>query len=441
MDYVLIKNGKIVTDDKVVESDLLIGNNKIVAIAEYLERPEPETPVIDAGGKFLLPGAIDSSINFGEICLIESDIQSRFNQAEIVGGTTSIIETMLAGYTLNATSELINRRNKKFFVVPDYSFHLALQGWDGITAKDIDYCYSHEGITSFYLRWPVMESYSKTKLDEILQVIARFNLLVVLEMEQPDITGHRKADGDSKYLESIDEHLRQLKYIVNKIVQRGCKVCLLGISFQEQLDVINEFDEAELISAELVFPYNVGGKDRYEVSEDSIFSGFSLGNRLSLISLDTFWQLLHNPRYFIGRPLINLSGEGIVKDSQVNNRPDEFFLLKNFLSVVYTAGVVEQNISINEFGCIVSGRLSKLFGLYPKKGILKVGADADVIIWDPDFERNLYCNFPVSMDGKSKSVKLRGRADFVFARGTMVYDGEKFTKEGSIGRFLYRSPV
>ncbi|MCU4165833.1 hypothetical protein [Carboxylicivirga caseinilyticus] len=441
MDYVLIKNGKIISDDEVVESDLLIGNNKIVAIGNGLERPEPETPVIDAGGKYLLPGAIDTSISFGELCQVESDIQVRFNQAEVMGGTTAIIETMMPGYSLNATSELINRRNKKFFVVPDYSFHLALQGWEGMTAKDIDYCYSHEGITSFFLQWPLLESYSQAKLDELLQVIAYFDLVIVLEMQQPEIIGYGHPELDVKYKESIDEHLRQFRFIISKIIKYGCRLCLLGLSFKEQLDIIDEFKEYGLITAELVFPYNIGGQDRYEVNEDSIFSGFSLANRLTLIPTDKLWELLHEPHYFLARPLINLSGEGIVKDSQVNNRPDEFFLLKNFLSVVYTAGVVEGNITISEFASIVSGRQSKLFGLYPKKGVLKIGADADIVIWDPDFERNLYCNFPVGMKGESKSIKLHGRPDFVFARGNMVYDGENFTKEGCCGKYLYRSPV
>jgi len=441
MDYVLIKNGQIVGDDEVVEADLLIGSNKIVAIGNGLERPEPETPVIDAGGKFLLPGAIDTSIAFGELCTVESDIQKRFNQAEIMGGTTALIETMMPGYSLNATSELINKRNRKFFVVPDYSFHLALQGWEGITAKDIDYCYSHEGITSFFLQWPVLESFNQSKLDEILQVIAYFDLVVVLEMQGPDIMEHRFSNWDEEYKESIDEHMRQFRYIIKKIVKFGCRLSLLGVSFQEQMEVIEEYRESGLISAEIVFPFNIGGQDRYEINEDSIFSGFSLSNRLSLIKTSYLWELLKDPHFFIARPLINLSGEGIVKTSQVNNRPDEFFLLKNFLSVIYTAGVVEGKINISEFASIVSGRQAKMFGLYPKKGTLKVGSDADVVIWDPDFERNLYCNFPVGIGSESKSVKLRGRPDFVFVRGNMVYDGENFTKEGCCGHFLYRSPV
>lgn len=143
----------------------------------------------------------------------------------------------------------------------------------------------------------------------------------------------------------------------------------------------------------------------------------------------------------MARPLLNLSGEGILKDSQVNNRPDEFFLMKNFLSVVYTTGVVENNISMVELCSIVMTRLSKLYGLYPKKGVLRIGADADVIVWDPSFERSLYCNYPVGLKGKSNSVKLKGRADFVFVRGRMIYDGEHFSEEECCGKFLYRSPV
>lgn len=442
MDYVLIKNGLIVCDDEVVGKDLLIGNNKIIAIGNELDRPEPETPVIDAGGKFILPGAVDTSATFGELCQLENDIQKRFNQSEVIGGTTTILETLMPGYSLSATSEIFNKRNKKYYIVPDFSFHLSMQGWDEMSAKDIDYCYSHEGITSFYLRWPLMESFHPTLLDEMLQVIAYFDLLVVIEMQQPDISGSGYLIiNNKKYEEVINDHLRQLRYIIGKIIKAGCRVCLLGISFIEQLGIIEEFRDTGLLTTELVFPYNIGGKDKYEVNQDSIFSGYSLSNRLNLIPFDQLWDLLHDDHYILARPLSNLSGEGILKDSQVNNRPDEFFLMKNFLSVIYTAGVVEGKITIQEFSSIVAKRQAKLFGLYPQKGTLRIGSDADIVIWDPDFERNLYCNFPIGMPGESKSIKLKGRPEFVFVRGNMVYDGENFTEEGCCGRFLYRSPV
>lgn len=441
MDYVLIKNGQLVCDDEVVNADLLIGNNKIVAIDGLIERPEPETPVIDAGGKFVLPGAVDTSTSFDELCQVESDIQKRFNQAEIMGGTTAILKTLMPGYSLSATSEVFNKRNKKFSIVPDFSFHLALQGWEGMSATEINYCYAHEGITSFYLKWPVLGVFNQVPLDEILQVIARFDLLVVLEMQQPDFSGRGHHEVHNKYAEVIEEHLHQMRFIIGKIIKAGCRLCLLGLSFVEQLKIVEEFSDTGLVNAELVFQYNIGGRDKYEVNKNSIFSGFSLNNQLNLIPADQIWTLLLDERFMLSRPLLNLSGEGIVKDSQVNNRPDEFFLLKNFLSVVYTAGVVEGNLSIQEFSSVVAKRQARLFGLYPKKGTLKTGSDADIVIWDPDFERNLYCNFPIGMMRESKSVKLKGRPEFVFVRGNMIYDGESFREEGCYGRFLYRSPV
>ncbi len=441
MDYVLIKNGQIVYDNEVLKKDLLIGNTKILAIADRIERPEPETPVIDAGGKFIMPGAIDSSIAFADVCQIESEVQRRFNNAEVVGGSTTVIETLMPSYSLDSTTEIVNRRQKKFFIVPDFSFHLSLQGWDGLGGKDIDYSYSHEGITSFYMSWPMVEKFSQKKMVEMLQIISFFDLLVVIEMEQAEISGIGYPSSQHKNEEAISNHLKDLRSIISKVVDAGCRLCLLNICFQEQLEIIEEFKETDLINAQLVFPYNLGDSDKYEVSKNSIFTGFSLVDQLNLIPFDRFWELLKDVRYTIARPLLNLSVEGIVKDSQVNNRPDEFFLLKHFLSVIYTAGVVNKNITIQEFVSIVAERNAVLFGLYPQKGVLKVGSDADIVIWDPEFERNLYCNFPKGMMGESSSQKLKGRSGFVFARGRMVYDGENFNDEGCCGRFLYRSPV
>ena len=108
---------------------------------------------------------------------------------------------------------------------------------------------------------------------------------------------------------------------------------------------------------------------------------------------------------------------------------------------MYTAGVCTQRLTIAELISIVSTRPSQLFGLYPQKGVLHIGSDADIVIWDPEFERNLYCNFPSPMGAPVESFKLRGRAEFVFIKGQMAYNGERYFTENIQGHFLYRTPV
>ena len=157
---------------------------------------------------------------------------------------------------------------------------------------------------------------------------------------------------------------------------------------------------------------------------------------MNLISQDEYWELLKDEHFLVSRPFMTVIDEGVLKNSQVKNRPDEYFLLKNFLSVLYTVGVQTGKLSVKDFISIISTRPAKLFGLYPKKGMLRPGADADIVIWDPAHERNLYCNLPAEQGMKQVSYKLLGRCEFVFARGQMAYNGESYYTESLSGHFL-----
>lgn len=439
MDYVLIKNGKIVDRLNVQTKDLLIGNNKIIAIGDGLDRPEPETPVIDAGGKYLMPGALDVNVAFFDTCKSEPESQRKFNQAEIVGGTTTVLETIVPGLSDSSSIELLKQFKRPVNVIPDYGFHISLQGWDFFDAKDMDYCYSHEGITSFSLQWPLDEELDERQLIALIKEAAHFHLLIIVEMS--GLNGFGDVFMNSDYERVVAQYFVQLKRILELITDMGCRVFLQNICFQEQIEIISLFKDTGLVYSELMFPFHLGDSEHYAVDKNSVYVGLPLVDKLNLISHDEFWKLMKDDHFLIVRPSLNLSGDGIVKDSQVHNRPDEYFLIKNFLSVIYTSGIIEQKITIMDFVDIMSERLSKLMGLFPQKGVLRVGSDADLIIWDPDFERNIYCNFPQKSDVVSKSVKLKGRAEFVFVRGVMVYDGETFSDDYSLGNFLYRSPM
>ncbi|MCU4175943.1 amidohydrolase family protein [Carboxylicivirga sp. N1Y90] len=441
MDYVLIKNGKIVDGTNVLEKDLLIGNNKILAIEDNLERPEPETPVIDAGGKYLMPGALDINISFFDACSQEPESQRKFNQAEIVGGTTTVLETIVPGLSDDSSLELLKQKKRPLNVVPDYGFHLSLQGWDRFDEKELDYCYSHEGITSFFLQWPLDDEGEIANLIELIKTAAQFDLLLMVEMDAPFDASNSSLKKSYEYEQAIKQYLLNLKRILDLSTSAGCKVLLQNICFREQIEIILLFKETGLVYSELMYPFYLGDSADYKVDKNSVFFGIPLVDTLSLISHEEFWELIKSDHFFIVRPSLTLSSEGVVKDSQVHNRPDEYFLIKNFLSVIYTSGVIREKISLMEFVSIMAERASKLMGLYPKKGVLRTGSDADLIIWDPDYERNIYCNFPQELDSKPISLKLKGRAEFVFVRGLMAYNGEAFSGDYALGSFLYRSPI
>ncbi|WP_439183475.1 amidohydrolase family protein [Carboxylicivirga taeanensis] len=439
MDYVLIKNGKVVHNGGEHSRDVLIGNDKIIDIRERIERPEPETPVIDAQGKYVLPGAVDTNILFSELIKQDKTALKRFNQAQVIGGTTTVIEPVLPVSSAIYQTELKRRRRNYYGISADYGFHLSMNGWKYFSERDIDFVYAHEGVASFYLKWPVEQS-EVEQIKGLLKAAAIDSTPVMVDLHKPGEAESGFAAMSDVNRDTFACHLQHLQRIIDLALEVKCIICIMNVCFKEELDLIEAHASSKLVYAELMFPFHIADSDRIIVDSDSVFSGFPLVDNLNLISATELWQCLKKGNYFLARPMVKLSGQGIIRDSQVANRPDEYILLKNLLSVLYTLGVTQQNITLAELIELLACRPARFMGLYPKKGVVAVGSDADIIIWNLDYKRNLHCHLPGWRNEHINHFPLKGRVEFAFIKGHMVYDGESFSEEHVEGRYLYRSP-
>ncbi|MCU4155727.1 amidohydrolase family protein [Carboxylicivirga sp. A043] len=439
MDYVLIKNGKIVVDGELRSKDVLIGNDKLIDVDDAIERPEPETPVIDASGKFLLPGTIDTNIFFSELIMQDEEALKRFNQAHISCGTTTVIEPVFPQSSFLYKEELLRKKEVVHGINADYGYHLSLNDWKELSGNDIDYCYAHEGVASFYLKWPVKPDEHK-RLEKLLKFAAKDSTPILVEMHKPGEESFWYESASAVYAETIASHINQLDAFLQIATELGCVVCIQNVCFKEELDVIEEYATSGHVYAELMFPFHISNSDRIAVDGRSVYSGLPVVEELSLLSEETIWRCLKQQNYFVARPMSKLFAQGVVKDSQVDNRPDEYFLIRNLLSVLFTWGVTSGRITFAELIDLMACRTAKFMGLFPQKGIIRVGSDADVVIWEPGFKRNLYCHLPGMQEKVKNFFPLQGRVEFVFVKGQMVYNGESFSDDLVKGRYLYRSP-
>jgi len=440
MDYVLIKNGKVVVGEELMIKDVLIGNDKVILVEDKIERPDPETPVIDAGEKWLMPGAIDTHILFSELIDDADRALKRFNQTQVLCGTTTLLEPLFPKFSFAYQEELEYKKQINYGILADYGFHLSFQDWKLFGVDDLRYVYSHEGIASLYLQWPLRSESEGREVKVLLKTAAAYDILVFVELREIENTSPGFAREADETRESIAEHFQHLKSVMELAVATGCRICILNISFKEEVEMIIPFLDSGLVYAELMIPYHIGTSEQIMVDDDANFSGFPMDDKLNLIAVDEIWAMLKHDTFLLSRPLLKLSEHGVMKEGQVDNRPDEYFLLKNFLSVLYTVGVQSGQINFNEMVDIIAQRIARLTGLYPQKGVVRVGADADLVIWDPHFKRNLYCHFPSKDFSQANSFMLEGRVEFVFIKGQMAYNGESFSDEDIKGRYLYRSP-
>jgi len=438
MNYVLIRNGSIVSSSGIQVSDVLIGNNKIIEVAPAIPRPDPETPVIDASGKYVLPGAIDTNRNFSEFGVVLKDEMLRLCRAEIIGGTTSMLENLEPKNKMNCIEGVSLAKNRSVESIIDYGFHLSVNGWSDFSEKDIEYCFAHEGITTFSVQSLFEHETAIEGMIGLMKKIKELNLLLLVEVTHTEHGGSGYTGINQTNDDTVSARLNHLSLILNKVVETGCKACFINIGFKEELDLILEAQKHHKIYAELTMPCYIGENMDFVIDSKTVMHGFSLAGELTLIPYSQFWSLLKDEQFFAARPSLRVSSVDDSIDKQVFNRPDEYFVLKNALSVLYTSGVAKDNISISDFCNLTSEKPAKLMGLFPQKGIIRPGSDADIIIWDTDVDRNLYCSYPRSSDTEISTSKLKGKAQFVFSNGIMAYDGEVFYGENLKGQYVYR---
>ncbi|WP_282037155.1 amidohydrolase family protein [Saccharicrinis aurantiacus] len=441
MNYLLLKNGFVVSPHSIKKEDILVGGNKILEIAPNLKRPTSETPVIDASDKYIMPGIIDINRSFLEFIKCQSDTEEilRLNQAQMYNGTTMMIDSIednpKKDYQKNI--EAAKKRGSQNSI--DFSFHLKFNKLKNITTDIIDNSYLHEGISSLTINIGSLYAVSEEVIQNILSGILNNDLLLVCDLS----INHNKEEKSSELYSTItiEDHFQTLNMLINVGVSYGCSIMFTNILFVEEYNLIYGGIERKAdFYGSLILPFNIGETQKVNGLSNRNYLFKDATNKLTFLSEEAVWQIINSNRFIIASPPFNLQSSKDVSGGLVYNRPDRYHYLRNYQSVLFTSGVNQKQISIQKLSNITSTLPAKLMGVYPQKGILAIGSDADIVVWNPDFDRNLYCTLP-SAEANHNEYKLKGRCDFVFLKGQMVYNGELFDSRKTSGSFIFRTSL
>ena len=442
MNYLVIKNGFVVKESAIITEDILVGGNKILQMGQNIERPVSETPIIDASGKYIMPGAVDMNRHFLDLTSEESAEEEldKLNQAEIYNGTTTMIDAVEDFYEKNHLYNIYKAKKKARRNLIDYGFHLAFSDLKASMANAFDYSYIHEGISTLLLNVALLEKANINVLESIVRRAANYNLLIVCDLIIPD---SEKSNANQIRLNSplaLQHHFETLSVLLEMGLKYGCPLMFLNVKFNEELEMIQDgIESGGDFFASISMPFAIDLSEKAVNRKETNINKIALANGLKPINEDEVWSLVKSARFLLNPPSFNLTFVRDTNDGLVNNRPDKFFYLRNYLSMIYTIGVTQGKINILDMVDIVSGRPAKIMGLWPQKGVLQSGADADFVIWNPTFDRNLYCSIPSDESLSVKKYKLKGRPDFVFVKGRMVFNGEFFQTKNSGASFVFRA--
>jgi dihydropyrimidinase len=453
---ILIRGGTVVTADHSFRADVLTQDGKIAAIGESLEA-SGDAEVIDAGGAFVLPGGIDPHTHM-ELPFMGTVASEDFysgTTAGMVGGTTMIIDFVIPSPKQDVMEAYHTWRGWAKKAAGDYSFHVAITWWDESVKQAMGTLTRDHGVNSFkhFMAYKgaimaddevLVNSFTRAReLGAICTVHAENGELVFHlqnEILKHGITGpegHPLSRPPEVEGEAANRAIRvaQVLDVPLYIVHNSCMESLQAITRarNEGQRVFGEVLAGHLLVNDEVYrnpdwdyaaAHVMSPPFRAKEHQEALWRGLQAG---MLQTTATDHCCFCAPQKRMGHNNFTQipNGTGGVEDR---------------MHVLWHHGVNSGRLTMNEFVAITSTNAAKIFNIYPRKGSISIGADADIAIWDPEKERT------ISKDTHHQNVDfnifegmtVKGINTITISQGKVVYqDGDIRTVKGA-GRYVDR---
>jgi dihydropyrimidinase len=454
----LIKNGEIVTAADRYVADLYCDSGKIVAIGENLEKRSTKDEVLDASGQLVLPGFIDPHVHMelpfmGTVSI--DDFESG-TASGVAGGTTCIIDFCIParGQSLIDGLEEWRERSKK--AVADYTYHMAITGWGEKTADEMRAVVEQHGITSFkvFMAYKGAIMVDDGELYQVMKQAGRLGAVVTVHAENGDAVYHLQkelvaagklgpefhpvsrpssVEGEATVRALMMARLHHATaYIVHmtcreavealeraKLEGQKCygETCPQYLLLDDSVFVKPDFEGASFVMSPPIRPAHQG-------HHDALWRGLSTG-MLDSVGTDHCPFTMEQKK--MGRDNFTLIPNGAAG-------------IEDRLQLLYTYGVCERHFDVQRMVALGATNPAKIFGLYPRKGTIAIGSDADLVVYDPSSTGTRSAKTHHSRADRSifEGRKVRGRPTHVVVNGRVQFADGNLEVERGAGRFITR---
>lgn len=455
----LIKNGRVITAVDDYMGDVLIEGEKISVIGTKLEMQADK--VIDAKGKYVIPGGIDPHTHmdmpFGGTTSADDFETGTFAAAH--GGTTTIVDFAIQsrGQSLYDALDTWHAKAQGKAAI-DYGFHMIATDLPRERVKELKKLISDEGVTSFkmFMAYPGVLLVDDATIFRAMTAAGEDGGLICMHAENGIV-----IDEIVRY--AVEKGLTAPKYHaltrptqaeaegVNRAIRlaemAGSPVYIVHLSCHDALKRVKEArDEgipafAETCPQYLFLDYTAYEKDGFEGAkyvmtpalrekwnQDELWTGLRM-NDLQVVSTD------HCPFCFKDQKQLGKDDFSKIP----NGGPG----VEHRMSLIFNGGVVPGRISLNRFVEITSTAAAKIFGLFPKKGTIAVGSDADIVIFDPNQKMTISAKtHHMRVDYSCyEGLEVQGVAETVLSRGKVVIENGNYVGKKGDGQFIKRSTV
>ena len=456
----LIKNGRIVTAVDDYHGDIFIDGETITTIGKSLDLPADK--IIDAAGKLVIPGGIDPHTHmdmpFGGTNSVDD-----FNtgtKAAAHGGTTTIIDFAIqpkGGSILKSLETWHAKAADKASI--DYGFHIIVTDLSTPdTIAEMKRCMKDEGVQSFklFMAYPGVLLADDATIFRAMSIAGDHGGLICMHAENGvvinEIVERALAEGKTapKY-HALTRPTKAEAEGVNRAIaiaeMAGSPVYIVHLSCHDALKKVKEARDlgvpafAETCPQYLFLDYSYYEKPGFEGAkyvmtpalrekwnQEELWIGLRM-NDLQVVSTD------HCPFCMKDQKQLGLNDFSKIP----NGGPG----VENRMSLIYNGGVVQGRIDVNRFVEITSTAAAKIFGLFPQKGTIAVGSDADIVIFDPNRKMTISAaTHHMNVDYNCyEGMEVTGVTETVLSRGRLVIENGEYVGKPGEGKFLKRSNI
>jgi len=448
----VIKNGTIVTASDIYQADIGVEGEKIVLMGHGLSGQE----VIDATGCYVFPGFVDAHVHLSLVVgdMVSSDDFTTGTIAAACGGTTTVLDfvTPEPGQSLPEAT-IARRREADGQVAIDYGLHLTAIDAAPQTLQALPEL-AAQGYTSLKLYTTYAMRLDDDQLLRLLAVARECQLLPLVHTENHAAIAYLQARFLAEGKTGPRYHpLSRPPVVEAEAADRvltlagltGTPVCIAHLTCRETLAAVARArSRGQAVYAEVCPQHLLLSIDAYDRP------GFE-GARFVLsppLRPRSHWQ-----------PLWQALADGGLQAVSTDHCPwtleqkrrgcDDFTQIPNGVPgietrvpLLYSEGVGKGRLSLNRFVEVCATGPARLFGLYPQKGTIAVGSDADLVLWDPNKEHtltqeNLHMNVDYS---PYEAITVKGYPILVLLRGQVIVRDNEFVGQVGAGRFLKRTP-
>ena len=454
----LIKGGEIVTAGERYVADILCENEKVTMIGPGLVAP-PGATVIDAKGKFVFPGFIDPHVHIylPFMGTFAKDDYASASKAALVGGTTTLIEMCCPARNAPVMKSyelwLGNAEGKS---ACDFTFHMGVARYDKKTEDELREIVK-AGISSFkiFLAYKGFFGVTDEELYHTLRLAKELGVIVTAHCENAELVAQLQqkliAEGktDPKWhywsrppaVEAEGVH-----HLTTFAGMHGTHVYTVHTSCEESLRAaIRARERGVKIWVETLIQYltlDMTYAERPNFEGSKYVMSPPLRDKKNQ---EVYWNALaqglvstvatdHAPFDFKGQKDI---GKG-----DFTKIPNGIPSLEDRMTMLWTEGVCTGRLTLNQFVDCASTQAAKLFGMFPRKGTIGIGSDADLVVWDPKYsgkitQKKQYMNLDYNpFEGRT----IKGRPHAVTVRGKLAAQDGKFVGEPARGKLVRREP-